>query len=412
MWCWSRYDRCYEFSSKASCLTIPQTPVGTPSNGCETPVRKFGGKAGHYVVVGGKELHLINNTVATFVVVRPATWPAEEYVMTEFRFPPIRVPKAGTSNVDFAAPCSSEQSGVHWGRDAQTQPAGFGFTSPADPTFFTFGTQKTSAVPYDGIIDHTTYNGAKIAYDQRIPITSTSAPYKSLAKISTLSSAAGTGVIVGPRHILTSAHTVWDLYTKKKATGIQVKPHGAANWLSVSSANVWVYNQYTNQPDSDLFNAMVEQCKWDFAVLRTSQTIATGGTTNGGWFHYSHYTNPATVLTMTLRACGFPDVNKPCRNSAVNTQIFSPKPFGVCNGKLYETTVGKVVNVSVPGVFQHSFDMAGGMSGCPIFQHDAVTKKSTALALHSFWDESYGNFASAITSTIKSWVAAVIATYP
>lgn len=49
-----------------------ENPDAAVMVGTQAFYEKFGGKAGYYDVVvdSGKELHLINNTVATFVAVR------------------------------------------------------------------------------------------------------------------------------------------------------------------------------------------------------------------------------------------------------------------------------------------------------------------------------------------------------
>ncbi len=323
--------------------------------------------------------------------------------MTEFRFP-----KQALADQCQSARTNSEEE------SSQTHYFGQDLTSAVRGNASGFSAQVTSTGVYEGIIGKTTYNGTTIASDQRKKIASSviTPPYKSLVRISTQNGGAGTGVIIGPRHILTSAHTVWNLATKAKNPGILVRPQATGAWLSVSSGDVFVHNQFTNQPNLGTFDALVEACKWDFAVLRTAQTIATGSSATGGYFQYNYYSNAATVLTLALRFLGFPGVSLPCRDSVTNTNLFWPNPFGICNGLLYETTAGSVLNVSVPGVFQHSFDSASGMSGGPIFQHYADTKRSVVLAIESFGRAGYGNFASAITLSIKSWISAVISGHP
>lgn len=291
--------------------------------------------------------------------------------------------------------------------DAVTRAHG-GVITPGVPSF---AQQVTSPDPYDGVIGKEWYNNVLIPSDQRkIVSNTTSAPYKSIVNITTAQGGAGTGTIVGPRHILTCAHTLWDNDTKKQATGVYVKVPGAMAPIQILDKNIFVYLPYTNRPPSEYFSQHIQDAKVDVAVLVATQTLATGTEANGGFFDVNYYSDPYTLQTLPLRLVGYPAVNAPCRASTSNTHLFE-FPFGTCDGKLYETTSGKVVRADYApyGVFQHNFDAAHGMSGAPIFQHFSDSKKSVVLGMHIFWDSFKGNFAHAITQTTRDWINAVIA---
>jgi len=191
--------------------------------------------------------------------------------------------------------------------------------------------------------------------DNRTRVTTTTyAPYRSVAKLVTVfpdnTWFMGSGALVGPYHLLTAGHAVYQ------------RAHGG--W--VKSIFVWLGQNGKNCPYGEARGVYahsqggwtVEQKKeHDWAVVTLDRR--TGNTT--GWFNYSYATD-SYYTRRAVRSAGFPTDRDQGKNMyRISGQIDHVSPFQL--------------------FYEGSMDTAGGQSGSPVYVY-SYTKGYVIHGIH------------------------------
>jgi V8-like Glu-specific endopeptidase len=229
----------------------------------------------------------------------------------------------------------------------------------------------------------------------------TDAPFRWICQVETTSTdgtplSTGTGFLIGPRHVLTSAHVIYPIRPGEKrprqmVRGIRVYPgrHGSREPFGGHDANGWIVRDEWN-------SGREVNCTWDYGLIRLktnlgerrfsalrNQTLGFWGRDPGTRFVPI---NPVTQLDgRDLFSAGYPfrrGVNELAARvmkqsegrvtgSAALTRCVPDEPF---RGLLDQ-------NVLLDArVLLHDVDTEKGQSGCPIWTRDGANL--TLAAIH------------------------------
>jgi glutamyl endopeptidase len=209
-----------------------------------------------------------------------------------------------------------------------------------------------------------------IGQDTRTQITATTTyPYRVIGRI-----AVGcTGTLVGPRHVLTAGHCVYNIDTDKWYSNLDFspgqngasKPYGTISWKRALSVKGWTTSHLRD---------------YDYAMIILNQDI---GNSNG-WLGYG-WQNPMPAHNVNIN--GYPGDKQPAGSmwhSFCQLQIIQ-------DFRLY-----------------YACDTFGGESGSAVYVYKSADQSRTIYGIHAYGVDSTGlNGATRITQSvfdkIKEW---------
>lgn len=324
--------------------------------------------------------------------------------MSEFRFPPIKFcDSVPTGKVRQSCNCegSAREHSPVVPRNISNQ----GFEPLSAET-------EVNSGVYLGIlgkknwVDPKTNKNLVVAKDDRLKKTVTSSPYNMIVKITNKATGGiiGTGAMIGPKHILTAAHVVYDHVqgTAVPKANIQLTRWGQASTVTPSkvliSEDFKLNSPYVTPTD------FVEFARFDYALLVTASNLLPAATT---FFGYDFPSDKNWLATQTISTLGFPSKTAPCTSVAVYEPQFFTGPFGRCAGNLYGQS-GKTISTAWDSQIQIGLDMTFGQSGSPLYTTSGSTRIIRGIL--SYIDAKFGNFAHRIRSgskaAIEAWVDA------
>lgn len=205
--------------------------------------------------------------------------------------------------------------------------------------------------------------------------TTTSYPYRAVGKIDI----GCTGTLVGPRHVLTAGHCVYDIDNDLWYRSLDFspgqngssRPYGKYSWEVAIAASGWVNSHSANH---------------DYAMIILGTNI--GNTV--GWLSYG-WRNPLPKYTVNI--AGYP----------------GDKPYGTM-----WATYCKIAVIRTDR-FYYPCDTYGGMSGSGVYAYFSSTGSRIIYGIHAYgtggsYPSSRYNSATRITQTkfnaINSWISA------
>lgn len=211
----------------------------------------------------------------------------------------------------------------------------------------------------------------------------------------------GTGAIIGPRHILTAAHVIYDPTHNYYLKDMQA--------ISNKNVKFTIAQRYVNDcfivhaPKGIIAPSQAfEFARYDYAVLTTNQDMVGP---NDEVFNFNAPSDKNWLIGRTATTIGFPSPNRPCKadgNNILVDNLFKGLPFGKCDGFMTEQT-GVLPKPGFTGsVIQHIFDTSPGQSGSPIFIDSGG--KRTIYGIVSGGGDAVGNLAHRISENSYDYI--------
>lgn len=254
--------------------------------------------------------------------------------------------------------------------------------------------------------------------DNRLRKTGTTGEFAHLVKITFGAGGItnGTGVIVGPRHILTAAHNLWNRGNKTLYTNITLKLQkgGTPAIKTIYIPQAWKNldadaESMPNGYPPGAYN------KYDYALIVTTTAIASGTASGGGFMDVTLLNVPDSWYSeRQITVAGYPGATLACKGGvATANQKYFPPLLGTCSGYLY-AAYGLIKNATYnTDQFQHDADAQQGQSGGPLYVRPNVETAPNwrvVVGLHTLITPGYGNFAVRLNAEnipiIKGWIAA------
>lgn len=262
--------------------------------------------------------------------------------------------------------------------------------------------QVTWTGVYLGIVGKTAGNEPA---DGRSRTTSTTGGFKSMVKITSDGGWVGSGVIVGPRHVLTAAHNVYETNSNVMRTNVKVRLQMDGTIHAVPAAKIFFTAGWMNLTAASSNQSVVRH---DYALLVVNDIIATGSNQNGGFFDVGWYVNSSDLVNRPYNLYGYPGSALACAAAPVKEPTWYGGKFGTCGDALYGMS-GTILDVPTY-MAQHNFDAQPGQSGGALYEYFPDTGRRVVRGIQSINVPNYGGYAHQISSesraNIISWISA------
>ena len=228
--------------------------------------------------------------------------------------------------------------------------------------------------------------------DDRTPVPDTTlVPFRWICRITANTQKGhsfGSGVVIGPRHILTCAHVIYPLQDLYRTEEILVSPgqNNSDQPLGQYRANGWIVHP-------QWMRGRQPHCGFDYGIIRLRENIATKTFAKlrnqplGYWGSVNSIArlqaiDPRVLTGQTIRLAGYPgDLDTEARRMYYSRgPIIGSALFNACGGHPQDK-IFPDVNVQ-SRLLLHEADTFGSQSGCPVWTYDNRMHERLLVGIH------------------------------